>query len=284
MTHRDAIEPITCDDVRDLAAGFVIGALSPADMQRLGAHLSTCTDPHAEIAELGGVVPYLAESLTPVEPPARLRNRILDAVAAEAVASEVRLPAPVSPIPTPVPPRAIESAPSVARRSGPWAGRRPVWAALGIAAVVAVVVLGSWNLQLRATNDELAAYQRGVAAVVQAASAKGAQLAILGDPKGASPAAGVAAVKADGTVAIAMRGLAPTTGTQVYEAWLIASTGAPVPIGGFQVGSGGSGTLTDGHGPTAASVVVALTLEPGPGATAPTGPIVVSGVALAQPG
>ncbi|HEX5589656.1 MAG TPA: zf-HC2 domain-containing protein, partial [Candidatus Limnocylindrales bacterium] len=60
---------MSCDDVRDLAAGFVLGALTPDEAAAVRAHLATCPEAHEEIAELGGVVPYLAESLEPVEPP-----------------------------------------------------------------------------------------------------------------------------------------------------------------------------------------------------------------------
>ena len=261
-----------CDEASDLAAGFVLGALEPAEMAAVRAHIADCPEAHAEFVDLGSAVPALLESMEPAEPSAGLRDRILDAARREPRAS---VPAPATPAP-----RAITSAPSVvaSRSFGP-SRARPMWAALGIAAVLAVVVLGAWNLQLRATNDELAAYQQGVAAVVDAASQRGSQLAVLGAPRGTSGPAGLAAVRSDGVVAIAMRGLAPTTGSQVYEAWLVASNAAPVPIGGFRVGTSGSAALTDGQGLSSVGVVVALTLEPGPGATTPTLPIIASGAA-----
>ena len=74
---------MTCDDARDLAPGFVLGALSPDEASAVRAHLATCEQEHAEFAELGGVVPYLADSVDPVEPPAGLRSRLLAAAAAE---------------------------------------------------------------------------------------------------------------------------------------------------------------------------------------------------------
>jgi hypothetical protein len=155
---------------------------------------------------------------------------------------------------------------------------------LGIAAVLAVILLGSLDLQLQSSNQELAAYQRGVAAVLDAASRPGAQLAVLAAASPSSPAAGIAAVRADGRVAIAMHGLAPTSGSQVYEAWLVAGNAAPVPIGGFQVGGSGAGTLLATNATPVPGEVVALTLEPGPGATSPTLPLVASGAAQVRPG
>ena len=67
---------LSCDEVRDLAAGFVLGALDPAAMHDVRDHLATCPEAHPEMHELGGVVPYLAESVEPVEPPTALGGRI----------------------------------------------------------------------------------------------------------------------------------------------------------------------------------------------------------------
>jgi hypothetical protein len=46
---------------------------------------------------------------------------------------------------------------------------------------------------------------------------------------------GLAAVDELRDVALAMRDLAPTTGSTVYEAWVIGSDGVPVPLGAFTV-------------------------------------------------
>jgi anti-sigma-K factor RskA len=76
-----------------------------------------------------------------------------------------------------------------------------------------------------------------------------------------------------------MRGLAQTTGTQVYEAWTIARGGAPQPAGGFTVGANGIGVLDGLSASAADGVTIAVTLEPKPNPAAPTLPIISSGVA-----
>ncbi len=76
-----------------------------------------------------------------------------------------------------------------------------------------------------------------------------------------------------------MRDLAPTTGDQVYEAWVIGSDGVPVALGGFTPGSSGTAAFEAAGLPTDPGIVLALTLEPGPGATTPTMPIVSAGTA-----
>ncbi len=73
----------TCEKVRDLAPGFVLGALEPDEMIAIREHLASCDKPHPEIRELGGVVPYLAQLVEPVEPPEALKSSILSAVRAD---------------------------------------------------------------------------------------------------------------------------------------------------------------------------------------------------------
>ena len=74
---------LTCEQIRDLAPAFVLGALERDQEAAVRAHLASCREAHDEISELGSVVPYLAETLVPVEPPARLKAAILAAAAAD---------------------------------------------------------------------------------------------------------------------------------------------------------------------------------------------------------
>jgi hypothetical protein len=140
-----------------------------------------------------------------------------------------------------------------------------------------VAALGSWNLLLQNQLNDAQAYERNVAAVLDAAAAPGSQTAVLA--AGGGTGSGIAAVQEDGDLAIAMRDLAPTSGNSVYEAWVIGADGVPVPVGNFRVGETGIGFLQTGGVPSAEGIVLALTLEPGPGATTPTMPIISSGVA-----
>ena len=68
----DPVRPteLTCDDVREMAGSFVLGALPDAEAAAVRAHLASCADAHAEIAELGSVLPVLDASVPHVEPPA----------------------------------------------------------------------------------------------------------------------------------------------------------------------------------------------------------------------
>ncbi len=261
--------------VAEQAAGWVLGALSPEEEALVRDHLASCPEPHPEIDELGGVVPYLAESVEPIEPPVGLRDRIMAAAAADLAARQpASAPAPTEPAVVTRFPTADERA-ERAERSGR-GGRSPLQWAAGLAAVIAIAALGFWNVGLQRDLEATRAYERGLSAVLDVAAQPGSQAAILSPQAGGGPS-GLGAVAADGRVALVMRDLAPTTGTEVYEAWVIAGDGAPVPIGGFTVGSTGTGVFTAGGAPAAAGVTLALTREPGPGATTPTAPILSLG-------
>jgi anti-sigma-K factor RskA/putative zinc finger protein len=266
MTEPRAVAPLTCDEVRDLAAGFVLGALEEEEMTRLRHHLSTCPDSHTELEELGGIVPYLVETLEPVEPPAGLGRRIVAAVAAEAAAAEAARAGAGSSV------RVVSLADERARRRSPL-----TWIA-ALAAVLVIAALGAWNVSLRSELDSAQAYDAAVKRVVDLATAGGGQAAVL-KPQVAGGPTGIAAVGSDGRVEIAISGLAPTSGTEVYEAWLIGADQTPVAIGSLSPSAGGLGILRAVDAPTGQGVTIALTREPTAGRTSPTLPVLTLGVA-----
>lgn len=276
---------LSCDDVRELAASFVLGALGRYEADVVRAHLASCADPHAEMAELGSVLNVLAESVPVVEPPAGLKERILAAAAAD-LAARVTGAADVLAAPPPIAresasPSAPTAFPTAAARQQRAADRSGVasWA-MRIAAVLAIALLGGWGLLLQNQLDSARTYEQSVAAVLDVAGQPGSLTAVL-TPEGGDGPAGLAAIASDGTVKIAMRDLPATTGNQVYEAWVIGSDGVPKPLGGFRVGDTGIAYFEGGGLPTQEGIVLALTLEPGPGATAPSSTPVSLGTAVA---
>ena len=298
---------MTHDEAAELAAAYVLGALEPADEAAVRDHLATCAESHAEFDALGGVVPSLVElgELELVEPPASLGARIMAAAAADLAEhqrSAASVPsgataappvaAPTAPRPAPAPtapqpaapptpfPAPAERAERAERRDRARTGRLD-WV-LRIAAVVAIVAVGAWGLNLQRQLDQAQRFDRAVAAVVQAAGQPDAKTVVLKSGEGAT-ASGIAAVAADGSVVLAMRDLAATSGSQVYEAWVFVGKQAPVAVGGFTVDSNGTAAFTTRPATTPPGAVIAVTLEPNAGNTAPTGPIVAAGVATAPP-
>jgi hypothetical protein len=280
------IAGLHCADVLEDAPAFVLGALEASEMAAIREHLAGCPELHAEFAELGAVAPALFETVDLVEPPASLKARIMAAAAADTQRAIERMPAADTQRDTQRDTQhALERTPIAEsqrdtqrdpQRSGGWFGnliRRPVWAGVALAAAVAVAALGAWNVQLQEQVDGLTAYRNGVVAVLDQAAQPGAQLAVLAVPEGPAGPTGLAAVAADGSkVTIVMRDLAPTTGAEVYEAWVISGDNpAPVPIGHFTVDASGTATfVATGTPVTTAAITVAVSREPGPGATTPT--------------
>lgn len=282
--RQPAPRELSCDEVRDLAASFVLGALDDAEMAAVRVHLSSCADAHAEVAELGGILPVLLTNVRAVDPPEGLKQRIMAAAAADLEERRPVATAPAAPASASAPVAAEPSAPPSAAdvkrgdvvsfrpRQSPWS-----WA-LGIAAVLAIALIGGWNLSLQSELGAARAYERQVAAVLDAATEPGALTAVMSAGAGDGPA-GLAAVTADGRMQIAMRDLAPTGGTEVYEAWMIDGDSAPVALGGFRVGADGVGFIEAAGLPATDGLVLALTREPRPGATAPSGDPVSVGTA-----
>jgi anti-sigma-K factor RskA len=279
MSGPDAMQELTCDEVRELAGAYVLGALEVGEAGAVRAHLVGHEDAHPEIAELGSVIPAFLEIVPIVEPPVGLKVRIMAAaaadlaargeaasVAADAVGAQGGMAAPVA-------------FPTAVERDERRSGTSTAGWFLRIAAVLVIAALGSWNLLLRNELSAAQAYERNVAVVLDAAAQPGSLTAVLAS--GGGTGSGLAAVQENGNLAIAMRDLAPTTGASVYEAWVIGSDGVPVPFGNFRVSDSGIGFLEAGGLPSAEGITLALTLEPAPGATTPTMPIISSGVAAA---
>lgn len=282
MTGPRDVPTITCDEARDLAAGYAIDALEPAEEASVRAHLATCREPHPEFAALGSVIPALLE-LGPselVEPPPALRDRIMAAAAADLAARPASSRGVTEPVPFP----SAGAKQRTAAEDRP--GRRSAisgdWL-LRIAAVLAIVAVGAWGINLQGQLDRARAFDRALASVVHAAGQPGAKTVVLNAQKGYQ-SNGIGAVQPDGSAVIAMLDLPPTTGGQVYTAWVIVGSNAPVAVGDFAVGSTGPEALTTKPVTTPAGATIALTLEPNPGNTAPKGPIVSAGVAAPAPG
>jgi hypothetical protein len=298
---------MTCDEVRDLAPLYAAGALDAAEEAAVREHMLTCPLAHDEIAEFGAAAQALLETVEPAEPSAGLRNRILAAAAADlaegrhpaaarvpaepdaaAVATISTGAAPVETALAAVTAVAADASPAPVQRSAPapivLASRRQTnlfRAAFALAAVV-IVALAGLGLSLQRDLQAAQAYRDGVNSVLTLAAQPGSQAALLAADDGSVSGLGV--IGADGTVKIAMRGLPATTGSEVYTAWAISGSGAPVAIGDFTVGNDGTAVATV-HAPSPApGVVLALTLEPHGGGTTPTGPVVAKGVAHSTSG
>jgi anti-sigma-K factor RskA len=246
---------------RDLLGAFALGAVDTEEAATVRAHLATCAECQAEMAELWLAVDSLPDVIEPMEPSPALRDRIAAAVTAEAASPTPAPPAPAAaPAPESVPIVApVLPAPEPIRKPASFWSRATPWAAAAAILLLLSAGLLIWNLRLREQ--------------IQQATAPAAETIALAPTDAAPDARGeVTYLPQDGLLLLDVRDLPPLEADQVYEVWLIGAEG-PVPAGVFD-------QPTDQHAIVADRDrydTLAITAEPGPlGTEAPTGEIVAT--------
>ena len=270
---------MTCDRIRELASGFVLGALDTDEMIAVQDHLDSCPKAHPEVNELGGVLSYLAESLDPVETPTWLRNSVIEAAKSDLTArrlmgepfarrlvdmSSERLVA--VPVAAAAPARVIALSASRAsrrRRAAVWLGRAAAAALIVVVAGYAAVVQTGVG-KPRGTDDILNYLQADTRQAVLVAFDQ-------------SHAGGLAVLRPSGNIIVQVNNLQPTKGDEVYVVWLTADSGLPSKVGTLAVDDSGVGRLNVESPPTSASLWIFVCKEPNSNVTKPTGPTIVSG-------
>ena len=188
-----------------------------------------------------------------------------------AVATTPRPCAPAAPVAFPTAEeRAARRAPDLDRRLAAADRRR-----------LAIVALGGWNLLLQATSSTpRGRTSTNVATVLDVAGQPG--VADRDPDRGRRDRLGSGRGHADGEVTIAMRDLAPTTRQPGLRGLGDRRRRRPGRRSAASRSTAAGTACFEGTGlPTADGIVLALTLEPGPGATTPTMPIISKGVATA---
>jgi hypothetical protein len=273
------MEAMTCDRIREFASGFVLGALDTDEMIAVQDHLDSCPKAHPEVNELGGVLPYLAESLEPVETPTWLRKSVIEAAKSDLTArrlmgepfarrlvdmpSERRVAVPVA---AAAPARVISL--HVARASR--RRRAAVWLGRAAAAALIVVVAG-----YAAVVQTGVGKPRGTPDIFNYLGPDTRQAVLVAFDQ--SHAGGLAVLRPTGTIIVQVNNLQPTKGDEVYVVWLTADNGVPSKVGTLAVDDSGVGRLNVESPPTSASLWIFVCKEPNSNVTKPTGPTIVSG-------
>lgn len=234
----------------DLAAPYVLDAMTPEEREAYELHLAGCATCRQEVASLRSVANVLPLAVEPVEPAPGLRDRVVAAARAE-------------------PARALLPFPAATRdRFRPWL------AALAVAAAV-LIALGIWNLQLRQTVDN----QNSTLALQRAVDAALIHGATVSTIAGTGPAPHATALVVQPLHQqhgyLIVEGLPSLSAARVYQVWLIHNQ-LPQSAGVFSAGH------TVQVVPLSRSAqgyqLAAVTIEPGPrGSPGPTGPKVLLG-------
>jgi hypothetical protein len=274
---------MTCERVRELASGFVLGALETDEMIDVQDHLDGCDKPHPEIEELGGVLGYLAILPPPAEPPSWLRESVITAARADSPArrrvgkaTEHRMAehAPEAPE-APVAPAAPVAAPVIPRRGRVWARRKAIatWTSRAAAALL-VVSLAGYAYVLQNDLDRSRSEPPPFLNMINA----GSRQVWLTASDTSSNAGGVAVLQQTGHLFVEVNHFAPTTGDQVYTVWVSAANGEISKAGSFTIDASGWARQEYDNVPYSASLWLSIRLEANGQVDKPTGPIILSGL------
>jgi anti-sigma-K factor RskA len=247
---------------------YALEELRGSELQELEQHLETCAACRREVQFLRNDLSLLALSSAGPRPPARSKDRLMRAIAAE--------------------PRGISGpATAPARRRG------LSWALVpSLVALLLLVVVGTlWqkNDALHRNIGNLAVLYQNTSAQLNQAQEK---LRLLSAPDAVqvslSPAAEPRKPHATAIyspsqkrVMLVASNLAPAPPGKAYELWLIPMEGAPMPAGMFRPDEKGNAVMMD-HAMSegVAAKAFAVTLEDAAGSDKPTSPILIVGSGL----
>jgi anti-sigma-K factor RskA len=253
----------------DLAL-YALSALEGDDRAILEKHLAGCSECRLELEQLRGDGALLALSTIGPKPPARARQRLLDAVAKEAA-------------PTLSQKTRKDGAPTTATR-------RSWWGALGWAATAAVIVFAAslWkeNTALKQSLASASAQAiqsarelddlRKISAPLIAPEAQRITLVAMKTPP--QPQGKAFYLRNRSSLVFMANNMPPLPPQKAYELWLIPIQGSPVPAGTFKPDAHGSATVVNPPLPSGMEAkAFAITVENEAGARTPTMPIMMMG-------
>ncbi len=255
------------EELGDLYELYTLGILEDPERAEIEQHLKTaCPECQAGVKGALALNALLATLPEPVEPPRRLRQRVLSSVGVEPAASRY------------------------------W---KNAWAlaAVALAMVLVVVALDSHRRnqelagardQLQRTSSDLAQARREIQQSSAQLTQVRAALTLLNLPNtrevvfggaAAQPPRGRVFVNRQQGVLLLASNLPAAPSGKTYELWLIPRGGNPVPSGLFQSDMSGNALFVR-SGPVEANTgAVAVSLEPETGSAAPTTkPVIVAAV------
>jgi len=254
---------MSCGELRELYELYALGTLEAAERQELEEHLAReCPSCVPGVRRARQWTVGLAYAAPAVDPPARLRRRVL---------ALVKPPEP---------------------KEGGWGWLTHAWATMALALLLALMWYGYDRRAVRAEMEGL----RARLGLAQSATAELAArnrfltdaLALINLPEtrqvvfgGAAPAppSGRVWVHAQRGVLLLASRLPRAPAGKIYEMWIIPKAGAPAPAGLFNSDERGEAMHV---WPQAVNIAqtgaVAVTLEPEGGVPAPTStPVIVAG-------
>ncbi len=219
-------------ELQDLIPAHALDALDAHDALLLEEHVVTCETCRHDLDDMRETTALLAFATDPIEPPARLRAAILDAVA--------------------------QTTPAAARRGRTrLAFLRGAFAGALAGAAIALVI----GIALHNQLSDVRSSRDAQSAIVSSLLQPGSQVQQLaGNVQGA-------VVRSGGRGKLVLVDLPQPAAGHTYEAWLIGANKKPLPAGTFK---GGKAVVVGLNGNAAGSKAVAITVERDGGSQTPT--------------
>lgn len=240
--------PTHCSEIEPLLPAYALGALDVVERKQVERHIGSCADCTEILAEFDLVTDGLLHAAPIVDPPPRIRSRIiaaLDEGLSAAALAKVRR-----------------------RLSSPALG-------VGILALflLNIALLGN-SIRLQRRIDSLSAQQQANRSALALSYAAGARrIELRGDA-----VSGALLLAPDAEVAVVyLSGLEPLPSKEAYQAWLISPDGNRTSGGLLRPEPGSEFTLLviQSPQPLGEFVGFGMTIEPSGGSPDPTGPNVV---------
>jgi anti-sigma-K factor RskA len=255
-THEQLAEDLTL---------YALNELTDSELQEMEEHLQTCSACRRELHAMRADLALLGLSISGPQPPARSKERLMRAVAAE--------PRGVS-APEPVP----------ARGRNLWAVLIPSFAALALFLVALVLVRHNIGLkdevaELGNRNQDQIAQLDRINQEMQLLTSPDAVHVSLNPQKSPRQPSGTAIYSPSRKRMMFMASnLAPVPEGKAYELWIIPAAGAPIAAGVFKPDDRGNAIMMDHKMPEGVEAkAFAITIEKEEGSDKPTSPIMLMG-------
>jgi anti-sigma-K factor RskA len=261
-------------EYQELLASHALDALDGRDALEMRAHLETCADCSAELAELRAAAALLAHAAEPFAPSDEVRQRIMREVRSQ--------PRSVGEAQVVVPLRQGLSAawPNVLRLAAAFAfvalllGIIVMWRRDAASRREMAELARQLNRQQRELQVERDNVARQTEALALLNSSEAKKIVLAGTTTAQTARATFVYDEKSRNGVLLIEDLPATPADKAYEVWFIPKGLAPIPGRTFTVNANGRALVADSLPVAAGSAaVVAITLEPKSGSAAPTGPI-----------
>ena len=255
-THEQFAEDLTL---------YALNELTDSELQEMEEHLQTCSACRRELHAMRADLALLGLSITGPQPPARSKERLMRAIAAE--------------------PRGVSAPePSPARQRNLWVVLIPSFAALGLFLVALVLVRHNIGLkdeiaELGNRNQDQIAQLDRMNQEMQLLTSPDAVHVSLNPQKSPRQPSGTAIYSPSRKRMMFMASnLAPVPEGKAYELWIIPAAGAPIAAGVFKPDDRGNAIMMDHKMPEGVEAkAFAITIEKEEGSDKPTSPIMLMG-------